>query len=443
MTVLFALAALAGLAWLAVALGRGGPLVAALLVLLAGICFGYSFYHVDGGPIPLTADRLLFAVLLVECAAWRRLGWMAPKPIGKPEIVLAACLGVLAVSTLLGEWRYEHNQPLARLLFYFLMPAGMYWVGRQLPLDERRARFCFAALAGFGVYLAATAVAEWMRWRELVWPRYIANPDYYPFLGRARGPLLNPIGNGYLLAIGLAALLMWWPRLGRAGRLLSLLLAGLFLAGIYGTLTRCVWMGTVLLLLILGGLTLPRRQRLPLIGAVVLAAMLVAVTQWERLLNFKRDEGQSAHETAESVELRPILAMVAWKMFLDRPLFGCGFGHYRECYVEVLDDRDTELPLDKSRPYVQHNVWLALLTETGLAGTGLFTLLLGLWVLDAWRLWRSSEPLWARQFGLLFLATCGSYFANAMFQDLTIIPMVNMVLFFLAGLTAAVRRCSS
>ncbi|MGH7137958.1 MAG: hypothetical protein ACREHD_19590, partial [Pirellulales bacterium] len=123
-------------------------------------------------------------------------------------------------------------------------------------------------------------------------------------------------------------------------------------------------------------------------------------------------------------------------------LFGCGFGHYRECYVEVLGDRDTELPLDKSRPYVQHNVWLALLTETGLAGTGLFTLLLGLWLRDAWRLWRSTEPLWARQFGLLFLASFGSYFANAMFQDLTIIPMVNMVLFFLAGLStsAAVRQ---
>jgi hypothetical protein len=29
----------------------------------------------------------------------------------------------------------------------------------------------------------------------------------------------------------------------------------------------------------------------------------------------------------------------------------------------VLDDRETELPLDKSRPYVQHNVWLALLAE--------------------------------------------------------------------------------
>jgi hypothetical protein len=34
------------------------------------------------------------------------------------------------------------------------------------------------------------------------------------------------------------------------------------------------------------------------------------------------------------------------------------------------------------------------------------------------------------------MAMIGSYLANAMFHDLSIIPMVNMALFFLAGLTS-------
>ena len=439
MTAIIALAALVGLAWLAIVLLRGGPLAGALFVLLSGTCFGYSFYHVDGGPIPLTADRVLFAVLLIQCAAWRWLGWLTPKPIGKADVVLAAFIAVLSLSTLLHDWTYEHNQPVARLLFYYLMPTGMYWVARQLPLSERSTRLIFGSLALFGVYLAATAVAEVMRWRELVLPTYIARADYYSFLGRARGPLLNPIGNGYLLAIGLGSLLMWWPRLNRPGQLVLLALAALFATGIYGTLTRCVWLGAVAMLLILAVCTLPRTWRLPLVGGVVISLTLAAVTQWNALMNFKRDEGHAAHETAESVQLRPILAMVAWKMFLQQPLLGCGYGHYRERYVDVLDDRDTDLPLDKSRPYVQHNVWLGLLTETGLVGMGLFTLLIGYWLRDAWRLWRSAGPLWSRQIGLLFLATFGSYLSNAMFQDLAIIPMVNMVLFFLAGLIAAAQ----
>jgi O-antigen ligase len=156
---------------------------------------------------------------------------------------------------------------------------------------------------------------------------------------------------------------------------------------------------------------------------------------------FKRDEGLSAQEAAESVNLRPILAVVAWNMFLDRPLLGCGFGHYRDEFVAYLDDRTTELPLEKARPYVQHNVFLAQLAEIGVAGAGLFVALLAAWLIDAWRLWRSpSAPLWARQQGLLFLATIGSYLPNAMFHDLSIIPMVNMALFFLAGLTSGLSR---
>jgi O-antigen ligase len=439
MTAIIVIATLTLFAWLVAILLRGGLLAGALLVLLSGICFGYPFFHVDGGPIPLTADRLLFVVLLVQCAVWQRLGWTDAQPIGKPEILLAAFVGLLSLSTLTHDWHYQHNQPAARLLFYYLMPAGMYWVARQVPLSERGARLVFGSFALFGVYLAATAVAEALRIRDAVFPRYIASSDYYEFFGRARGPLLNPAANGYLLTVCLCASLMWWPRLNRSGQLVLLAVSGLFTAALYGTLTRCVWLGGVAMLSVVGALTLPRSWRLPVLGGVMLTSILVAATQWERLLSFKREEGRSEHEAAESVELRPILATVAWKMFLNEPLFGCGFGQYHERYVDVLDDRDSDLPLDKSRRYVQHNVWLGLLTETGLVGTGLFTLLVGYWLRDAWRLWRSSAPPWARQFGLMFLATFASYFSNAMFQDLAIVPMINMILFFLAGLTANLR----
>ena len=105
---------------------------------------------------------------------------------------------------------------------------------------------------------------------------------------------------------------------------------------------------------------------------------------------FKRDEGLSAREAAESVKLRPILARIAWNMFRDRPMLGCGFGQYKSEHVNYLADRSTDLPLEKGRSYVQHNVFLALLAETGLVGMGLFVLLLALWTRDAWRLWRGG-----------------------------------------------------
>jgi hypothetical protein len=62
------------------------------------------------------------------------------------------------------------------------------------------------------------------------------------------------------------------------------------------------------------------------------------------------------------------------------------------------------------------------------------------WTRDAWRLWSGAAlPLWARQQGLLMLIFLGVYFINGMFHDVSVQPMMNMMLFFLAGVTAGLR----
>jgi O-antigen ligase len=202
-------------------------------------------------------------------------------------------------------------------------------------------------------------------------------------------------------------------------------------------------MGAALALAIVVGLAIKRRTRVLLLGSGLLLATVLVASEWERFVSFKRDKNLSAQQTAESVMLRPILARVAWNMFLDRPLLGCGLAQYPTQCIYYLNDRTTELPLEKARIYIQHNVFLALLTETGLIGMGLFALLLWLWVRNAWALWQSRQaPLWARQQGLLFLGLMATYLVNAMFHDVSRMPAVNMLLFFMAGVTAGVRSKS-
>lgn len=437
MTAVVAVAAFAALVWLAVLLVRGGPLCGALVVLVAGTCFGYRFFHLETRPIPLTADRLLFIVAIAMGAVGRRFGWTAKTPWNKAEVLLAALLALLMASVAAGDWSFQGFLPASKLLFYYLMPAGMYWLIRRLVLTEGQVRLVFGVLAALGIYLAATALAEQLRLRELIFPRYIASSEDVEFLGRARGPLMNPAGNGYFLSIGLCAAWMGWPRFAAAGRILLIALLPLFIAGLYATLTRCVWLGALTMSFIVAALVLPRGWRAPLLMVPLVMVAALGATRWEQLMELKRDERQSRREAVQSARLRPILAVVAWRMFLERPVFGCGFGHYREKFTQVLEDRSSDYPLDTARPYVQHNVLLGLLTETGLTGAGLFATIFCYWVRDAWRLWRSRAPLWRRQIGLLFLATSASYLSNAMFQDLAIIPMVNMMLFSLAGLTRA------
>src|SRR4029079_4464899 len=109
-----------------------------------------------------------------------------------------------------------------------------------------------------------------------------------------------------------------------------------------------------------------------LLGSLTLASAAGLLVGWEHFSAFKRDKDVSVEDMACSARLRLILAALAWQMFLDRPLLGCGFGQYVDEAPNYLSDRTTDLPLEKGRPYIQHNVFLGLLTETGIVGLGLF-----------------------------------------------------------------------
>ena len=155
MTALYALAAVCAAIWLAAVLLRGGLLAGCLVLLLAGTCFGYPFFHVDVKPIPITSDRLLWGVLLAQFLVWRRFGLTNHPPLTKADWMLGGFLAVLTISTFASDWRYRNMLPASRLLFYYLMPAGVYWVVRQTRFTERAARLQFGhtpsgALLGAG-----------------------------------------------------------------------------------------------------------------------------------------------------------------------------------------------------------------------------------------------------------------------------------------------------
>ena len=87
------IAGIVGLIWGAVVFLRGGLLGGCLAVLLAGTCFSVPFFKIELGPLPLTADRVLLVLLVVQYVVWRRWGLADPKPLGKPEIILLVFIG--------------------------------------------------------------------------------------------------------------------------------------------------------------------------------------------------------------------------------------------------------------------------------------------------------------------------------------------------------------
>jgi len=427
------------LIWGALALRHGGLLAGCLAVILAGSCFGHAFFHVSAGPLPITIDRLLLAGLLAVFVVGCRTSLVEPKPVAAADWVLGLLMLALTLSTLTHDWRGDGAQPAATLLFFFGLPVVLYWLARQSQLDQRHLRLLFGFFALFGVYLAGTAIAEKLQLWSLVYPRYIASPAHAEFFGRARGPFLNPVGCGLYLTCGLVSTLFAWPRYGQFGRAAVLSAAALIVLGIYCTLTRSVWLGMGLGVVLILALGVPKNWRLPLFVSLAIGATGLAAIKGSSLASFKRDKDVSVHDMSESAKLRPILATVAWRMFQDRPLWGHGFGQYKHEDMNYWRDTTSNLPLEKAKPYVQHNVFLALLTETGLIGLTLYLTLLGLWTRDAWRLWScSSRGLVERQVGLLALVVLASHATNGMFHDVSIIPMSNMLLFLIAGVCQGV-----
>ncbi len=435
MQFLIILLAIASSVWLIPLVRSQRGVALPLLVLVIGIVCGPEFFAIDG-PIQISLDRVLWALMLVYVAVNVRLGNFVLPKITRTDCTVVLATGWLLLSCLRSGESPEGSSAVARWIFYVAMPSGIYFACRIVPIQPSDVRWMSRIFLALGVYLAITALCEISGLHAIVFPRHIVDPKIWEFFGRGRGPLLNPSGNGILITTSLVlASVEFFQSRGRI-KLLFALIAVVLMAGVYATLTRSAWMGAGAALGIVGLVYLPRWVRVLGLATLVLFGGAMAMGLKDQLMQIKRDKHLTAADAEKSVQLRPLLAIVGWEMFKDRPLVGHGFGHYEQFSGPYHEHRGYDLPLEQARPYVQHNVVISLAVDSGLIGIGLLGSCLIVWVSFAWQLARSSSKDWHRQtIGLAMLGYVAAYFVNGMFQDVSIIPMVNMLLLSFAGLT--------
>lgn len=432
---LTALGAIAGLPWLALLWRKTGPLGLSLLTLFVAICFGYDFWH-SRGTFPVTLDRLCWGMLLVGLllSASRDGGYRFAQTRADRFVLLF--LGYLVVAAGIPYLESRDTAGPSRWLFFYAFPGTLYFAARYARLTPAAEKAVFGLLAVLGLYLALTGVAEVGVWSALIFPHYIATTQASAeFFGRARGPLLNPVVNGYLMTLSWVA----WTKLGldMPGKFRWIVPIGHILlpVGLFCTLTRSVWLSAAVGLVLAGVWLLPPSYRRAWVATGVFGLMLGAVILRGYFWEMKRDRDLSAAEAARSVQLRPLLAAVAWRMVQDRPVLGFGLAQYDRAKRPYLEDPTAGLPLRQTRPYTQHNVFLSLLVETGVVGLMLGLFLLAAWSDTAWRL-RNTR---ASSLGLLAAVALSGYVVNGLFHDVSIIPGMNAVLFFVAGLAESAR----
>ncbi|MBL8890139.1 MAG: O-antigen ligase family protein [Planctomycetaceae bacterium] len=406
------------------------------VTILCGCVFGYEFFHKSA----LSIDRVLVGCVV----AWLFLQ-LVTKRIELPtlewtDLFVIGFMGLIGLNLLVTDWRYENNKPLTIYIFYYLVPFAFYFVMRCIGHDPRTWKILQWCMIGLGVYLAATGLCEARGWTGLVFPKYILDPTRSEFLGRGRGPFLNPIANGVVQISALAYGLVLWKNANSRGRMYVFGFAVLMLIGIWATLTRSNWLAAAPLV----ALYVWRNSSWTVRGLCVLAVPFVLifgyVTFGDKINSFKRDKDVSVEDMSESAELRPFLAIVAKKMVADRPLMGFGFTQYsKHAKPYHFNAVEGDRPLQRVMKYVQHNTYLAYAVELGVIGLSVFLLIIGPATWMSLRLWLHPElPDEIQNVGFVAFATILGFAINGMFHDVAIIVMTNMLLYTTIGLLVAV-----
>jgi O-antigen ligase len=442
MAFLIFLAVLPGVVWGSLLVRRGSILLGCVIYLVLASCFGPYFWTVDLAGITLSLDRFFLVGLVAAFAVQWRLGRTEPKPLLACDWLLLAFVAWITLSAFTHDWRslaVGDVPVIQHLINGYYIPLTIYFLARHVRLDERNAHALLAALAVFGVYLAAIGLLEAAGQWSLVFPRYIADPELGLHFGRARGPMVHSVSYGLYLAACLLCVWFWRERTHGRVRTLLLLLVPAVLAAVFFTKTRTVWLGAGTAIFLTLAVTLRGRARNALLAAMAAGAVLVGVAKMDSILGLQR-EGTVA-DTRQSASMRTSFTYVSWQMFQDRPLAGFGFGQFASAKLPYLTDRSVDLQLETIRTYVHHNTFLSILTETGLIGLGLFLALLLHWTRDSWKLLRQENaPPWRRRQALLFLGVLSIAFWQMIGHEITFTPLDMSLLLLTAGLSVSAAQ---
>jgi hypothetical protein len=430
---------IAGLVWLAGFALSGQILIGCALFLFATSCLGHEFWNTNLGT-QVTIDRLWMIGLVGIAILQRCLGHAQPKPWTKLEWTIVAFIGLLIVHCFFQADANEKGKmsgsPVWHLVIGYLYPVFLYFIARQATLTEQRVYAVHLFLILFGLYLGITGILEMTKQWSLVWPRYIADEKVGLHYGRARGPMVQSVSYGFYLSVCLLATILAFFRWNIKGKIVALPIAGIILVAAFLTHTRSVWMGTALVLMLVTIFCLKGSFRRLVITVALVGGIGIVATKFDSIMGFQR-EG-TVEDTKSSAECRGAFAAVSWYMFLDRPVFGFGFGNFPEekmSYLTML--LGTDMIADQIRPLIHHNTYLDLLTELGLIGLSLYLGMMYCWGRNAWQLIAANpQPNWFRWQGILVLGTLGSYAIQMIFHEVTFTSIDNSLMYLMAGLAA-------
>lgn len=348
---------------------------------------------------------------------------------------LAVCLGH-ALWTLNDKSLVLWSKEDAALLYDgYLMPMLAYFIARRLHWHGDRARHFLWLMGGTALFLAATAPLETLFGVNWFIPKYL---DVIHILKRATGTFGNAASYGAVMgSLFLLTGLLYVHARTPAQRVALGMLLAVILGAVLLSKTRAAWVGLMVALVVVYGKEPASRSLLRLLGllgamagVIVLPPLLASQGFQDRALD------------AAPVYNRIASTAAALNMMVQNPLTGVGFsraafGLNRGAYAVDVGDVSGAWIRELAVP---HNEFLNVGAMTGLVG---FVLYLRVFVAMFSALARNGREgdspfvrSWSRWVFALWVCWC----VNASFADFANLGYINILLYFSAGVAAALAR---
>ncbi|GAA2062377.1 O-antigen ligase family protein [Williamsia deligens] len=323
-------------------------------------------------PRILPVDPFLpaFVGLLLSTAIW---GWANRERLPRPgvvELVMAIYLGYNVVSTVLPhEYGAGAFIPTAEPINLFrmilsstAMPFALYFVGRTIGNDARRARVVMWFMVAIGAYSTLVSIGQFHA-PGLVWPRYIVSDPNW--VGRANGVPNQPVVNGIIILLGFicAMYLASRPESGRAARVIAGVVAATSVYAVFLTHTRIIYLALVLVLVVAAVIARGYRTGFVLIGALGAAAV---VANWSTFTSSDRAKG-GVGSTSEVLDRLNTAATSFWG-FQEKPVFGWGLGRFISLNTLHHQQWTPSTPFDRGLGIAPHFNELGILSDLGIVG---------------------------------------------------------------------------
>ncbi len=433
-----AVGGLAALVWYSV---RGDLLTAVLIWFVTLIAFHEEWWRVS---VPyffaLTIPRIGIVVVAILLFLMVLLGRIRLRMAWPVSGAILALLTYFFISASVSGFETRSIVSVHyRLIGGYVFPFMVFVLvlhGFRTEHDFRRLAIFFA---GIGAYLTFTGWCEHLGLRSLVFPRFINDPSVGIHWGRVRGPFVMSAGMGLALTFCFYSNLLLARGIVRGRRLIYLLNA-LSLPVIFWTKTRSVWLGFVLGAVIWIAYSRRRMTRVVAVSGLVCLALSVAVINMDNFMGTERAKGGLTD--MEPILMRVGLAQLTWEIFKVHPLFGVGFGHFRDFAPDFARD-PSSAAFAYGATALEHNNLLSILGETGLVGVFLYTLVIFMLLRSSFQLYRKLPSTGVgfihRDLLVLYWILAVVYFIDGSFRETSDNPFANSLFFGLSAVPVALN----